>query len=208
MTGLRDILEHPQIYQAFQTTFGFFNARVFAAKDFLKIQPGQKVLDIGCGPGFIVEHLPVGVEYIGFDIDERYIEYARKRFGHRAQFHCRYFDAECSREFSGADIAMMNGVVHHLSDELAMSTLRTIRFALKPGGLLFTLDGCYRPNQNKIAKYLLDHDRGQFVRSEEQYRGLFLDCFANVETKVFENLSRLPYTFIFGLLGDGRPMVR
>lgn len=198
MKRIRDVLEHPQIYQAFQTTFGFFNARVVAMRQFLDIRPGQRVIDIGCGPGFITEHLPTGVDYIGFDIDERYIEFAKKRFGAKGQFHCRLFDDDCARQFGSADLVMMNGVMHHLSDEVLLETLQTIGRALSPTGTLFTLDGCYRPGQNRIARWLLDSDRGRFVRDQPTYEKLLRSRFASVETRIIEGVSRLPYTFIFG----------
>jgi ubiquinone/menaquinone biosynthesis C-methylase UbiE len=41
--------------------------------------PGEKVLDIGCGPGKILEKLPT-VDYLGFDINHKYVEAAQKRF--------------------------------------------------------------------------------------------------------------------------------
>lgn len=195
--GLRDVLEHPSIYQAFQQGFGFFNARVFAVRDYLEIRPGQKIIDIGCGPGFIVRHLPKGVDYTGFDIDQRYIDFAKQQFGDRGNFHCRYFDDACTAEFGGADLVMMNGVLHHIPDADLTATLASIAKALKPTGTLFTLDGCYRPGQNWLAKYLLDKDRGEYVRTEGEYRRLLEITFPIVATDIFENKSYLPYTFIF-----------
>jgi SAM-dependent methyltransferase len=37
----------------------------------------MRVLDIGCGPAYIVEYLR-GATYFGFDINSRYIAYAQK----------------------------------------------------------------------------------------------------------------------------------
>jgi SAM-dependent methyltransferase len=47
--------------------------------------PGEKVLDIGCGPGDILENLPA-VDYLGFDINLKYVEAAQERFGRRGRF--------------------------------------------------------------------------------------------------------------------------
>lgn len=195
--NLRNVLKSPAIYQAFQQGFGFFNARVHAVTKYLEIRPGMRVVDIGCGPGFIVKHLPEGVDYFGFDIDETYIAYAKEKFGRRGQFFCRFFDDSCAAEFGPADLVMMNGVVHHVSDDYARDTFKTIAATLKPDGLLFTLDGCYRPGQNGLAKYLLDNDRGEHVRDEAGYRRLLSQQFRKVGTDIFENLSWVPYTFIF-----------
>ena len=48
-----------------------------------------------------------------------------------------------------------------------MGTLAQVRKALRPGGVLFTLDGCYAAGQPRLAKWLLDNDRGVHVREAE-----------------------------------------
>jgi SAM-dependent methyltransferase len=45
----------------------------------------MRVLDIGCGPGYMVEYLR-GATYFGFDINSRYIAYAKK-YGGRGSFY-------------------------------------------------------------------------------------------------------------------------
>ncbi len=70
------------------------------------------------------------------------------------------------------------------------------RRALKPGGRLVTFDGCYVQGQNRIARYLLSRDPGEFVRSEEAYLNIARKVFAQVEHKKYERLLRVPYTHI------------
>ena len=91
------ILSHPALYQAYQSAGGFFGARIKAIADYLTLRPGMRVIDIGCGPGHLLQYLPEGIDYNGFDIDETYIAYARRSFGHLGTFHCRYFDAAAAR---------------------------------------------------------------------------------------------------------------
>ena len=83
---ITDILKLPLVYQMFQHLGGFFDARLKAIGSYLPIKSGQKVVDIGCGPGFIVEHLPRGISYLGFDTDASYIAYAMGRFGDKGRF--------------------------------------------------------------------------------------------------------------------------
>jgi SAM-dependent methyltransferase len=141
-----------------------------------------------------------GTNYNGFDIDETYIAYARRSFGHLGTFHCRYFDAAAAREFAGADLVMMNGVLHHIGDEDLRSTLANIRDVLKDDGVLFTTDPCYRQGQSPIAKWLLDNDRGEFIRDEDGYNKVLGNAFARVKLAIREDLSRLPYTFAIGVM--------
>lgn len=196
---MRAVLRHPALYQAYQNAGGFFGARVKAIADYLTLRPGMRVIDIGCGPGFILRHLPSGIDYVGFDIDQAYIDYARRSFGHLGKFHCRYFDTAAAEEFAGADVVMMNGVLHHIADEALRGTLANVRDVLKRDGVLFTLDGCYREGQSRIAKWLLDNDRGEFVRDRSGYQHVLCGAFARVDLAIREDYSRVPYTFIIGV---------
>jgi SAM-dependent methyltransferase len=195
---MKAILNSPTLYQAYQSAGGFFGARVKAISDYLALRPGMRVIDIGCGPGYILRHLPQGIDYLGFDIDEPYIDHARRSFGDRGKFHCRHFDAAAADEFAGADVVMMNGVLHHIADEELKGTLGNISGVLKSDGVLFTLDGCYREGQSRLAKWLLKNDRGKFVRDQNGYDRLLRAVFENVDLVIREDYSRVPYTFIVG----------
>ena len=181
---MKAILSHPALYQAYQNAGGFFGARIKAIADYLTLRPGMRVIDIGCGPGHILRHLPEGIDYTGFDIDEAYIAYARRSFGHLGTFHCRHFDATAAREFAGADVVMMNGVLHHIADDGLQATLADIRDVLRSDGVLFTLDGCYREGKSRIAKWLLDNDRGEFVRDRDGYDQVLRRAFGKVNLAI------------------------
>jgi SAM-dependent methyltransferase len=195
---MKKLLNIPVIYQWFQVTGGFFGARVKAISEFLTLTPGMRILDIGCGPGHIVRHLPKGISYVGFDIDQSYIDYANKEFGGNAEFFCKYFDSSDAEKLAGVDVVMMNGVLHHLSDEELETTLKNIHSVLKPGGILFSLDGCYKAGQSGFRRWMLDNDRGKHVRDEPGYRRVLSGAFRNIALDIRENYSRVPYTFVVG----------
>jgi SAM-dependent methyltransferase len=196
---VKQFLKHPAIYQLYQEFGGFFAARLLAIRDYLAIAPGARIIDIGCGPGHIVKHLPDGVDYIGLDIDRPSIAYANARFRQRGRFEARFFDADAVRDLGEVDVVMMNGVMHHIDDDDLAVTLAHVKAALRPGGTLFTLDGCYAPGQSRLAKWLLDNDRGIHVREASGYRRLLQSGFDSVDMHVRDDLSRLPYTFAIGV---------
>jgi SAM-dependent methyltransferase len=196
---MKAMLSSPALYQAYQNAGGFFGARVKAIAEYLTIRPRMRVIDVGCGPGYVLRHLPRGIDYIGFDIDQAYIDHANRSFGDRGKFYCRYFDAAAAVEFAGADVVMMNGVLHHIADQELTATLTHVRDVLKEGGVLFTLDGCYLEGQSRFAKWLLDNDRGEFVRDQSGYDRVLRSVFDDVDLVIRQDYARVPYTFIIGI---------
>ena len=196
MSILRSLLRHPAIYNTGQTLLGFAGVRRKVINQYLALEPGTKLLDIGCGPGHILRYLPKGIVYDGFDIDEDYIAYAKETYGERANFHCRLFDRSTAEEFAGADVVMFNGVLHHMTDEEVVLGLESAGLALREGGMVLTLDGCYREGQNRIAKSLLDNDRGEYVRTRPAYESLMERVFTAPQIHIRDDLSAIPYTFI------------
>src|SRR5262249_26106496 len=155
----------------------------------LDLEPGNCVIDIGCGPGHIVDRLHTGIHYLGFDTNKRYIEYAQQHFGHKGAFYCRAFDDECAQAYGPADVVMMNGVIHHLDEAVARETMQSVAKVLKPGGTFLAVDPCFREGQSWIAQQLLLNDRGQYIRSEWGYRDLYRRFFEDVTVTIREDLS-------------------
>jgi SAM-dependent methyltransferase len=194
--NIREMLKHPLVYQAFQMAGGFFGARIKAIQKYLPLREGDNIIDIGCGPGFIVNYLQKGISYLGFDIDEKYIAYANANFGDKGRFICGYFNEDTAFKYGPADVVLMNGVLHHLTDKEVDQTLRGIKQALMPGGRLFTLDGCFAEGQSALACLLLKYDRGQYVRTQEGYQSLMIKHFDTVDVHLEHSLSWIPYTWI------------
>src|ERR1044072_5284944 len=83
-------LQHPSVYEAVQWAMGANRNREWFANTYIRAQPGDRGLDIGCGPAALLDHLG-DVEYVGYDPAPAYIERARSRFGARGTFHLGYF---------------------------------------------------------------------------------------------------------------------
>jgi SAM-dependent methyltransferase len=191
----RSLLGRPRVYSLFRWLVGRDAARSVYAREHLRVQPGQCVLDVGCGTGDILDVLPP-VHYAGYDISPDYIDRARKRFGHRGEFHCRAVDDDLPVAPASFDVVIAHGVVHHLDDDGARTLFRVSRRALKPGGRLVTYDGCFTGDQSAAARLFLSMDRGGHVRERASYEALARSQFDQVRSFVRHDLIRIPYTHL------------
>ncbi len=200
-SGLKRILGLSWGYKLFQAVIGAKQAKRWINQNFWQVRPGQKVLDIGCGPGVIVNDLPPDVRYVGFDISEEYIAHARTKFANDPN---KSFVVGTASDFVGnlpermknADLVIMNGLLHHLDDDEARTALQLSYQALAPQGRLVCLEGCFLMRQAPIDRWLLSQDRGQNVRSESEWKSLVCQVFHNFETYILTGLLRIPYTHI------------
>lgn len=188
----RRILSYPQLYRTFQRMIRSDPSRL--PDQILRIQPGQRVLDIGCGPADILSRLPAGIEYCGFDMESRYIEAARLRYGHRGSFFVRAVTPDAVDDLGKFDVVISLGVLHHLNDHDADTVIASAAKVLRPAGRLITLDGAYVKGQNPIARLLLKMDRGRHVRTPAAYLEIARRHFSDPKASVFHDLHAIPYT--------------
>jgi SAM-dependent methyltransferase len=193
---LSTVLRLPGVYSLFQRMFRGGDHWSRYLNEYPQPAVGEKILDIGCGPAEILDYLP-NVHYTGFDINPEYIDAAKKNLGNRGRFWCADIGlANLEHERGTFDLVLATGVLHHLDDLQAASLFALARLALRPGGRLTTLDGCYMSGQSKLARWLLDRDRGKYVRSQPQYERLAAGAFSKVESYVRGDFFRAPYTVL------------
>jgi SAM-dependent methyltransferase len=191
---IRSTLAFPQVYQLFWNVIGGPARSRILVDQYIRPKAGDRILEIGCGPGTIVPYLPPS-EYVGFDASENYIVQARRRFP-QAKFVCERVSAYTLPERSYFDLVLALGIVHHLDDAEAAQLFQIAHDALKPGGKLVTLDGVWTRDQSSPARYLLARDRGQFVRSEEGYVQIAAKIFETIKASIRHDLLRIPYTHV------------
>ena len=137
------------------------------------------------------------VEYFGLDINSDYIAFARQAYGDKGTFvvgDTRSLGGDS--RFKDADIVIAVSVLHHLDDEEATDCIRFAYDALKRGGRLICYDACWIPNQGAVSRYIMSHDRGRNIRTEQQYRQLAGKIFRNVHAWVDTKPMRIPYVTI------------
>ncbi|MCK1313396.1 class I SAM-dependent methyltransferase [Bradyrhizobium sp. 23] len=182
------------MYSALQDALGGPGARQRMVDMFMRPPATGRILDLGCGPADVLHQLPPQCEYTGIDANARHIEAAIAAHGSRGTFLCGDFSLARQQQSKGFDLVIMLGLLHHLSDDEALTALRLADDLLAPRGRVFTLDPCRAPGQHPIARFLINRDSGQAVRDEPGYRGLGERVFPHVEVAIRHDLLRLPYT--------------
>ena len=107
---------------------GFVPALGQAALDLLDPQPGEHILDVGCGDGTLTLKIKeIGADVLGIDNSESMIAAARAK-----GLDARLMDAAELKYSEAFDAAFSNATLHWIlaKDRAA----RAIWFALKPGG--------------------------------------------------------------------------
>jgi len=195
-TGIRGILSLPFFYNLLQNGLGAAKARKTLVTEYLPKRQELSLLDIGCGTGEILDYLPSDTRYTGFDASEAYIAQATRRYGQRGSFVTGLVGSTELDKLDKFDVVLAYGVLHHLDEHDANKLFETAASALKPDGIVITVDPCFTPHQSRVAHWLISHDRGQNVRSENGYRQLGLTYFNDVSSFPRHDMLYVPYTYL------------
>ena len=191
-TGVRKLLSHPVIYEAVQYLVGAKRIQRQILKVFVKPAPGERILDLGCGPSEILRLLPE-VDYIGIDSSLPYVRSAIRKFSHRGRFiHGEINEIE-TKNLGVFDIVIAIGVLHHLGDSAANNVFHVARNALAPGGRFFTVDPCFFDGQSWMSKFVVACDRGTNVRHLKDYAVLAENSFAEISTHLLHGSLPFPH---------------
>lgn len=152
-------------------------------KTHAEIPPGSRVLEIGCGTGKNIEHMPQGVSYTGCDYNSDYIAHARRAYGERGRFVCVSTEGLERERLGEFDIVLVVAVLHHLNDNNVRALAAGAMAALRPGGTLLVWEPCWAPGQGWLDRLMLKLDRGRFVRTAADYSNLLGTTFGPIRSR-------------------------
>jgi ubiquinone/menaquinone biosynthesis C-methylase UbiE len=146
-TGHGITIGTPRFYDL-SANFLFFGTRRRSYRRLLTatgVQRGNRVLDIGCGPGYFARMLAEAVgpqgSVVGIDAAPEMIEYASRKA--RRLANCK-FETGAAETLafpeSSFDVVVSSLMMHHIPSELRLQAVREMRRVLRPGGVLLLSD--------------------------------------------------------------------
>ena len=161
-----EALERSWVYNLNQVFLGAGKKRHVTG--FLRGLEYQSLLDIGCGPGEYAElaHGP----YLGIDTSESFIRSCRERFAQDPTKVFMHADATTVQVPGRYDLALLNSVMHHLTDE---EVTRLVAWVARSARYLFILD-LYPVRWNPLSRWFYAMDRGHYVREVATQKALIL----------------------------------
>jgi len=129
-----------------------FGKRYQKIAELIQLQPGDTVLDVGCGPGEILKLLTLKYpdhQLTGVDVDPEILAIARKNLPSalnltQGSADVLPFPAE---KFNVVTSSLM---IHHLTPEQKQKMMREVHRVLKPGGRFYLFD--FAPPTNLWGK--------------------------------------------------------
>jgi ubiquinone/menaquinone biosynthesis C-methylase UbiE len=168
------IAEQPVLFIFFRSVFenNFKMIRSVIRRE-LRLEPGVRTLDLGCGPGTFSD-LFAQEDYWGADLNPRYIEYARRAC--RGNFLVS--DARKVNLPDGQfDQVLIFAMLHHLPDSDVRQVLAEARRLLAPGGRALVIEDIPAVSRLNLVGHLLHRiEQGRFIRRVEEYRRLYVEA--------------------------------
>lgn len=140
----------------------------------LKLAPGVRTLDLGCGPGAFSDLFEQG-DYVGADLNPRYIDWARQhRKGTFVLADARQLELPDER----FDQILIFGLLHHLPDEVVRDVLSECHRLLVPGGHVLAIEDIPAISKLNLIGHLIHSvENGEHIREAEAYRTLYRERF-------------------------------
>lgn len=188
-------LSVPKVLDAFQRLVGAQASKQRFVESEVRASSGMRVLNLGCGTGALLEHLPAGTHYLGVDVSPEYIRAARDRHGRAGSFVCADVTSFRPEQDEPFDVVIAYGLFHHLDDAQVERAFAVARSALHRSGRLVAAEPCATPRRTALESLLMALDRGAFIRAPAEYASLAEYAFPEVKVRIARGELRIPYTF-------------
>ncbi len=172
-TVVEKVSDHPVLFIFFRALLenDFREIRARIRRD-LDLGRGLRSLDLACGPGAFADMFE-GDDYVGVDLNRRYIEHARKhRRGAFIVGDARRVELPDAR----FEQALVFGLLHHLPDDDVRAVLRECKRVLVPGGRLLAIEDIPAVSKLNLIGHLIHNvENGEHIRRPEEYRRLYAE---------------------------------
>lgn len=166
------VLDNPVIWElsriGLNVAFGLYRKGMRVMHEWGVLKGHPSVLDIGCGIGQYSE-ITEG-EYLGVDLNHRWIKYARRRHRRPNQVFRGIDVTALAEEQRGFDLVLMVDFLHHLSEKQCVTTLSHAQQLAQQHVVSFEPIS-YQPH--RVGRWIVENDRGKYVRPFEKLLGLF-----------------------------------
>lgn len=187
----RKVLEFPPIYNIFQKAVGADKPRRAFIAEHIAPLGRARVLEVGCGPATNCAWMPREIEFVGCDQNQKYIAYARQRYGDRAEFYSAPVGKLRELGLKPFKAVIALALLHHLADAEVLALCDEVLPLLETGGFLITADPCFVAGMKRLERFVTSRDRGRYVRYPEQYRELLAMRFPVVNMEVRQSRGTL-----------------
>lgn len=179
MNAAARLLAKPLSYRLWQAPFA--DAKFDPVRRHNDLAAVRRVLDVGCGPGTNAHHF-ASSDYLGLDLNEQYVEYARRRYG-------REFVVDDATTYTAPDgerfdFVLVNSLLHHIPDPDVERLLDHLSSVLTPDGHIHVLE-LILPERRSLARVLANMDRGDHALPARRWDALFTRSFVPVTVETY-----------------------
>jgi ubiquinone/menaquinone biosynthesis C-methylase UbiE len=184
-TTVQRISDHPVLFIVLRSILenDFKSIRAVIRRR-LRVRQGLRTLDLGCGPGAFAD-LFAGDDYVGVDLNARYIDHARKtRQGAFIVGDARQVELPDGR----FDQVLIFGLLHHLPDDDVRKVLAECRRLLVPGGRALVIEDIPAISRLNLIGHLIHRvENGEHIRAVEEYQRLYSEAGAIESGEVLQS---------------------